>query len=122
MTSRKGKKCTTLLVGVFLGLLAKSVAAGIGWGYGEGGIGTGYRSRYYQNDFENEILEHEDEEKARVYGTDPSQAEARFLETNITGNVIKGLTLFEAPNGALAFIINNSLAVRDRTISWRKSI
>lgn len=110
------------MVGVFLGLLAKSVAAGIGWGYGEGGIGTGYRSRYYQNDFENEILEHEDEEKARVYGTNPSQAEARFLETNITGNVIKGLTLFEAPNGALAFIINNSLAVRDRTISWRKSI
>ena len=70
-------------------------------------LANGYDYYYHYDEFDNEVL------------TDAGSARKDFLpvaeprlSSNITGNVITGLTLLEAPNGALAFIINNGLAVR----------
>ena len=76
---------------------------------------------YYFDDggFDNEVTTTYHADTGKLYERDYHDlgsrvaAEPRVLSNNITGNVLAGLTLFEAPNGALAFIINYGLAVRN---------
>ena len=69
------------------------------------------RNYYYYEGFDNDVLTYAD--SGKLAERDLTAAEPRVLTAagNVTGNVLAGLTLFEAPNGALAFIINYGLAV-----------